>query len=97
MCSRRVSGFLTELTQQIHSLRASGVNASHIARALGSDDRDRLKSCGRECATPPEIFFVILDASGSHFSLTILPRRNGDHHTKKKNEERDYRRLDAEG
>ena len=62
-CSRRVSGFLTEITQHIHSLRASGVRFSHIVRALGSEVRASRKSAGRSCTTPPEIFLVIGVAS----------------------------------
>src|SRR5215468_7599783 len=58
-CSRRVSGFLTEIAQQIHSLRASGVRSFHAARALGSEVRTFRKSGGRSCATPPEICLVI--------------------------------------
>ena len=54
-CSRRVSGAFTEITQQIHSLRASRVRVSHIAKALGSDRRALSRSFGRSCATPPEI------------------------------------------
>src|SRR5947207_4974092 len=57
--SRRVSGFLTEIDQQIHSLRASGVRSSHAARALGSEVRTFRKSAGRSCATPPEICLII--------------------------------------
>src|SRR5262249_21521040 len=58
-CSRRVSGFLTEIAQQIHSLRASGVRSSHAARALRSEVRTFRKSGGRSCATPPEIGLII--------------------------------------
>ena len=58
-CSRRVSGFLTEMTQQIHSLRASGVRSFHTVRAIGSDVRAFRKSAGSSCATPPEILLVI--------------------------------------
>ena len=59
-CSFRVSGVLTEIVQQIHSLRASGVISSHAANALESDRRAFRKSAGSSCATPPEIFFAIL-------------------------------------
>lgn len=59
ICSRRTSGCFTETTQQIHSLRASGVRSSHIAKALESDVRAFRKSAGNACATPPEIFLVI--------------------------------------
>ena len=41
------SGFLTEITQQIHSFRASGVMSSHFARATGSEMRTFRKSAGK--------------------------------------------------
>ena len=59
-CSRRFSGCLTEKTQQIHSLRASGVISSHAVSALESAAKAFRKSAGRSCATPPGIFLVIL-------------------------------------
>src|SRR5215469_6687940 len=52
-------GYLTEIDQQIHSLRASGVRSSHAARALGSEVSTFRKSGGRSCATPPEISLII--------------------------------------
>lgn len=58
-CSRRFSGCLTEKTQQIHSLRASGVISSHAVSALESAAKALRKSAGRSCATPPGIFLVI--------------------------------------
>ena len=58
-CSFLVSGFLTEIVQQIHSLRESGVMSSHAARASGSEDRAFRKSIGSSWATPPEIFLLI--------------------------------------
>jgi hypothetical protein len=42
----RVSGFLFEMTQQIHSLRASGVMSSQAATALGLALRAARKSLG---------------------------------------------------
>ena len=70
-CSSRVSGDFTEMAQQIHSLRASGVKVSHFAKALGSDRRALRRSSGRSCATPPEIALGIgQDSSAVH------PRRN---------------------
>ncbi len=56
-CSWRFSGLFTEIVQQIHSLRASGVISSHFARALGSEARAFFKSEGSGCVPPPEIFF----------------------------------------
>ena len=55
-----VSGCLTEMVQQIHSLRASGVISSHAARAAGSDIRAFRKSAGTRCATPDEILFLVI-------------------------------------
>ena len=76
-CSRRVSGFLTEIDQQIHSLRASGVRSSHAARALGSDVRTFRKSGGRSCATPPEIALIIrLLAPLRAYCIGVAQRHN---------------------
>ena len=61
MCCLLVSGFLTEMTQQIHSLRASGVRSSHFARAAGSEMRTSRKSTGKPCTTPAEIAFLVMD------------------------------------
>src|ERR1700686_1319525 len=62
MCCLRVSGFLTEITQQIHSLRASGVISSHFARAAGSEMRIFRKSAGTPCTAPAEIAFFGIDS-----------------------------------
>src|SRR5690242_14322319 len=59
-CSCLVSSFLTKVTQQIHSLRASGVRSSHIASAALSDVSAFRKSAGNSCTTPAEIVLVIL-------------------------------------
>jgi len=67
MCCLLVSGFLTEITQQIHSLRASGVMFSHCARATGSEMRTFRKSAGTLCTAPGEIAFLVMD-----FILTVL-------------------------
>ena len=76
--SRRVSGFLTEIAQQIHSLRASGVRSSHAARALGSDVRTFRKSgSGSSCATPPEIALIIrLLAPLRAYCIGVAQRHN---------------------
>ena len=58
MCRLRVSGFLTEMTQQIHSLRASGVIFCHLARAAGSEMRTFRKSAGTLCTAPAGIEFL---------------------------------------
>src|SRR6185503_791085 len=54
-----VSGFLTEVTQQIHSLRASGVISSQAAKAAESEVRVFRKSSGTVCTVPLEIFLAI--------------------------------------
>jgi hypothetical protein len=46
MCSARVSGLLEEITQQIHSFRASGVRSFHLASALASEASAVRKSDG---------------------------------------------------
>lgn len=59
-CCFLVSGFLTEMVQQIHSLRASGVISSHAANAAGSAMRAFRKSAGTLCTVPLESpFFAI--------------------------------------
>ena len=60
MCCLLVSGFLTEITQQIHSLRASGVISSHFARATGSEMRTFRKSTGTLCTAPEESAFLVM-------------------------------------
>ena len=57
MCCLLVSEFLTEIAQQIHSLRASGVISSHFARAAGSEMRTFRRSAGTLCTVPGEIAF----------------------------------------
>src|SRR5579863_8532769 len=70
MCCLLVSGFLTEITQQIHSLRASGVISSHFARAAGSEMRTFRKSAGKLCTAPAEIAFLATDFI-LHGSVTL--------------------------
>jgi hypothetical protein len=55
---RLVSGFLASSIQQIHSLRASGVMASHSASAALSAVRVLRKSSGTLCTTPVAISFL---------------------------------------
>jgi len=62
-CCRLVSSFLTEMVQQIHSLRASGVMSSQAASAFASDVSALRRSAGRSCATPPEIRTVVIGLS----------------------------------
>ena len=52
----RVSAFLPEVTQQIHSFFASGVISSHTANAAGAEAMAFLKSIGILCTVP---FLVI--------------------------------------
>jgi hypothetical protein len=62
-CCRLVSSFLTEMVQQIHSLRASGVMSSQAASAFASDASAFWRSAGRLCTTPPEIRTVVIGLS----------------------------------
>src|SRR5205085_9404438 len=59
-CCLLVSGFLTEIVQHIHSLRARGVRFSHAASASGSDVKASRKSAGTSCTTPLEISFLVI-------------------------------------
>jgi hypothetical protein len=59
-CCRLVSSFLTEMVQQIHSLRASGVMSSQAASAFASDVSAFRRSAGRSCTTPPEIRTLVM-------------------------------------
>ena len=62
-CCRLVSSFLTEMVQQIHSLRASGVMSSQATSAFASDASAFRRSAGRLCTTPPEIRTVVIKLS----------------------------------
>src|SRR3989344_3850860 len=66
-----VSAFLPEMTQQIHSFRASGVMSSHTAFAAGAEVSAFRKSSGISCtrlagafgvarATPPATLFLAI-------------------------------------
>ena len=59
ICCILVSGFFTEITQQFHSLRASGVISSHFVRASGSETRAFRKSAGTLWTTPAESDLVM--------------------------------------
>jgi hypothetical protein len=48
----RVSAFFPEVIQQIHSLRASGVNSLHSRRANGSASIALRTSGGTRCTGP---------------------------------------------
>ena len=58
-----VSGFLTEVVQQIHSLRASGVMSSHASLASLEEARAFRRSAGNRCAVPPGIRFMSMEES----------------------------------
>ena len=62
-CCRLVSSFLTEMAQQIHSLRASGVMSSQAASAFASDASAFRRSAGRLCTTPPETRMDVIELS----------------------------------
>ena len=51
-----VSALAPEVTQQIHSLRASGVMSAHSARTLGFEVILLRKSAGRAWTVPPASF-----------------------------------------
>src|SRR3989338_4516746 len=55
-----VSLFLPEVTQQIHSLRASGVISCHTESAFESEIRAFRKSAGNVCTTPVAASFVVI-------------------------------------
>jgi hypothetical protein len=62
----RVSSFLAEVTQQIHSLRASGVIAAQTVFAAASESMARRKSGGsRWGALSDGIFLSLKDAWGN--------------------------------
>jgi hypothetical protein len=71
MCCLLVSGFLTEITQQIHSLRASGVISSHFARATGSEIRTFRKSAGTLCTAPGESAFLVMDFILHRYAISL--------------------------
>src|ERR1700739_1505497 len=71
MCCLLVSGFLTEITQQIHSLRASGVISSHFARATASEMRTLRKSAGTLCTAPGEIAFLVMDFILHRYAISL--------------------------
>jgi hypothetical protein len=71
MCCLLVSGFLTEITQQIHSLRASGVISSHFARVTGSEMRTFRKSAGTLCTAPGEIAFLVMDFILHRYAISL--------------------------
>jgi hypothetical protein len=59
-CSFLVSGLLTAVVQQIHSLRASGVRLSHAASAFESEPNASRKSTGTWCTVPLETYPLVI-------------------------------------
>ena len=55
-----VSSFLADVTQQIHSFRASGVIAAQRPFAAASDSMARRKSDGSLWIAPPAIALVVM-------------------------------------
>jgi hypothetical protein len=89
MCCLLVSGFFTEITQQIHSLRASGVMSSHFSRAAESEMRAFRRSAGTVCAAPGDNAFLAMNSfyrlcRGEGVALTnephLLLSANGELH-----------------
>ena len=64
-CSFLFSGLLTEIAQQIHSFRASGVISSHFVFATGEEIRAFFRSAGSLWGTAEEVFI------GAFFFLNI--------------------------
>lgn len=54
-----VSAVLTDIVQQIHSLRARGVIFSHASKAFGEATKTFCKSVGSLWATPPATSFWV--------------------------------------
>src|SRR5205823_8042734 len=73
-CCLLVSGFLTEIAQHIHSLRARGVRSSHEALASASEARVFRKSSGNSWTTPPEISFLVIVISLYYYKIASLAR-----------------------
>jgi len=78
MCCFLVSGFLTEITQQIHSLRANGVMSSHFVRAAGSELRAFRKSAGTLCTGPEEIAFLAMRFILHRYAIRGLAEKKSD-------------------
>lgn len=67
-----VSSFLADVTQHIHSLRASGVMLAHTSVTIASDSIALRKSAGILC-TVPEAIGCRAMAPGVYTSLTVPP------------------------
>src|SRR3989344_4108618 len=70
-----VSAFLPDVTQQIHSLRASGVISSHTARAAGIEIIARRKSAGSLCTTPVASAFLLITLFYQIFTTKHAPQK----------------------
>ena len=68
----RVSSFLPDVTQQIHSLRASGVISSHTIKAFGEEMSAFRKSSGNLCTVPVATPFVIMRYILSNLAVSAL-------------------------
>ena len=68
----RVASCLADVTQQIHSLRASGVKLSQQAAIAGSEQRAAAKSAGSLCTVPDASDF---EDCGLPDFRSIVPRR----------------------
>lgn len=75
-CCFLVSGFLTEIVQQIHSLRARGVMSSHFASASGSEMRAFRKSAGTLCTAPEESAFLAIDFILHRYASSLRESRS---------------------
>ena len=59
----RVSSFLADVTQQIHSFRASGVISPQMLFTAASDSMARRKSGGSLWTAPPAVALVVMRAN----------------------------------
>ncbi len=76
-CCLLVSGFFTEIAQQIHSLRARGVRSSHEALASASEARVFRKSSGNSWTPPPEMSLLVRVIRLSYYKIASLARIAG--------------------
>jgi hypothetical protein len=71
---------LTEITQHIHSLRASGVRLDHAVSALESATSAFRRSSGTLCTTPPAIsvFVFVMAAVSAKETIPAAQRATPD-------------------
>lgn len=84
-CSFRVSANFTKVTQQIHSLRASGVRPCHNAKAARSAPRALRKSAGKVWAVPGAILCLAI-----YLLISFQFRRYGRNHQQSRNYEQTH-------